>query len=58
MLVFLASAIVHMNWLICVSYKDTVNSSDCVMSNGWLMSEERNGEKTHSDRHGIIGIPV
>jgi hypothetical protein len=30
--------------VICVLYRDSVNSSDCLMSNGWLMGEGLMGE--------------
>ena len=33
-------ASVHEDLLICVLYNDTANSSDCLMSNVWLMGEE------------------
>jgi len=34
-----------MNLLICVLYSDPANSSDCVMSDGGLISGELNGGK-------------
>jgi hypothetical protein len=35
----------HMDLLICVLHNNCANSSDCVMSSGWLMSGERNEKK-------------
>ena len=35
---------IHKDLLICVLYNDTANSSECLMSNVWLMGEEFMGE--------------
>jgi len=36
-------ASVHKDLLICVVYDDTADSSDCLMSNVWLMGEKLMG---------------
>ena len=37
-------ASVHKDLLICVLYNDTFNSSECLMSNVWLMGKKLMGE--------------
>jgi hypothetical protein len=37
-------ASLHSNLLMCVSHYDTASSSDCLLSNVWLMSDELVGE--------------
>jgi len=36
--------IIHKDLLICVLCNDSANSSDCLMANMWLMSDELRGE--------------
>jgi ankyrin repeat protein len=31
---------------------------DCIISSGWLLSDESNGKKTYSGYHGLIGMTV
>jgi len=38
---------VHNDLLICVLYNDTENSSDCLMSNVWLMGEDLFGGRKY-----------
>jgi len=40
-----AMAIIHKNLTICVLHNETANSSDCLMSNVWLMGDELRGEE-------------
>jgi hypothetical protein len=37
-------ASLHTNLLMCVSHNDSANSSDCLLSNVWLMNDELVGE--------------
>jgi hypothetical protein len=44
-LVFWAMVSLHMNLLNFVLYNDTADTSDCLMWQGWMISDEVNGGK-------------